>query len=177
MHSNGLNEQKQRNRDPEPEGLASLEVRRLAYADLPAAMAIERRSFPTPWSLAMFLSELSRPESVCMAAVNGSQLIGYLICARYDLDWHLANVAVSPEWRRQGLGTTLVETMFEIVGRDSPVTLEVRPSNSSAIAMYERLGFHSAGLRRHYYPDNGEDALIMWRNRDPESNPEPALHG
>lgn len=173
MHSDGLNERETRKTNPELNRTDAIEIRRLTYADLPAAMAIERRSFTTPWSLAMFLSELSRPESVCLAATSEPELAGYLIGARYDLDWHLANVAVAPAWRRRGLGTRLVEAMFEIIGEESAVTLEVRPSNASAIAMYERLGFHSAGLRHHYYPDNGEDALIMWRNRKPE----PLLHG
>lgn len=169
MHSDGLNEREARKTIPE--------IRRLAYADLPAALAIERRAFPTPWSLAMFLSELSRPDSVCLAAVNGDELMGYLVCSRHDQDWHLANIAVSGEWRRRGVGTALVLEMFEIVGDDSAITLEVRPTNTSAIAMYERLGFREEGLRHRYYPDNGEDAVIMWRNRKPESNPEPLLHG
>lgn len=125
----------------------------------------------------MFLSELSRPESVCLAAVCDPRLVGYLICARHHLDWHLSNIAVAPDWRRRGVGAALIENMFEIVGPESPVTLEVRPSNRSAIAMYKRLGFQPAGLRRGYYPDNGEDALIMWRNPGPEARVEPALHG
>lgn len=177
MQSDGLNEQEPRKRDPESQAGREVEIRRLAYADLPAAIAIERRSFPTPWSLAMFLSELSRPQSVCLAASSGPELIGYLICARYGSDWHLASIAVAPERRRRGLGTALIQAMFENIGNESPVTLEVRPSNGSAIAMYERLGFRLAGRRHRYYPDNGEDAIIMWRNREPDPDPEPALHG
>lgn len=149
---------------PETTRADGFELRRLAYGDVPAALTIEKQSFPTPWSLAMFVSELSRPQSVCLAAMNGSELIGYLICARHDQAWHLANVAVAPAWRRKGLGTALICEMFDVVGEDGSFTLEVRPTNRSAIAMYHRLGFRSAGLRRRYYPDNNEDAMIMWRN-------------
>jgi ribosomal-protein-alanine N-acetyltransferase len=156
-------------------GPEAVEIRRLTYSDLPQVMAIERRSFPSPWSLAMFLSELSRPQSVCLAAATDTQLAGYLVSVRLDREWHLANIAVAPEWRRQGIGSRLVRAMFEVVGNDKPFTLEVRPSNTSAIALYEGLGFRSAGRRPRYYPDNNEDAVIMWRNR--ELDPEPALGG
>ena len=71
-----------------------VKVRRLAYSDLPAVIAIERRSFPTPWSLAMFVLELSKPSGICLAASDGDNLLGYLICSRYDQVWHLMNVAV-----------------------------------------------------------------------------------
>src|ERR1700710_75394 len=74
-------------------------VRRLAYSDLPAVIAIERRSFPTPWSLAMFVLELSKPSGICLAASAGDELLGYLVCSRYDQVWHLMNVAVSPDHR------------------------------------------------------------------------------
>ena len=75
-------------------------MRRLAYSDLPAVIAIERRSFPTPWSLAMFVLELSKPSGICLAASAGDELLGYLVCSRYDQVWHLMNVAVAPEQRR-----------------------------------------------------------------------------
>ena len=77
-------------------------VRRLAYSDLPAVISIERRSFPTPWSLAMFVLELSKPSGICLAATAGDELLGYLVCSRYDQVWHLMNVAVAPERRRSG---------------------------------------------------------------------------
>ena len=137
-------------------------MRRLAYSDLPAVISIERRSFPTPWSLAMFVLELSKPSGVCLAATAGDELLGYLVCSRYDQVWHLMNVAVAPERRRSGVARRLLSQLFEETGRRLPFTLEVRVSNHAAIAMYERLGFHSAGIRPRYYQDNGEDALIMW---------------
>jgi ribosomal-protein-alanine N-acetyltransferase len=137
-------------------------VRRLAYSDLPAVLAIERRSFPTPWSLAMFVLELSKPSGICLAAYAEDELLGYLVCSRYDQVWHLMNVAVSPERRRAGVARRLISQLLEESGRRLPLTLEVRVSNHPAISMYEDLGFRSAGVRPRYYQDNGEDALIMW---------------
>ncbi len=137
-------------------------VRRLAYSDLPAVISIERRSFPTPWSLAMFVLELSKPSGICLAATTGDELLGYLVCSRYDQVWHLMNVAVAPERRRAGVARRLISQLLEASGGELPFTLEVRVSNQGAIAMYERLGFRSAGVRPRYYQDNGEDALIMW---------------
>src|SRR5919198_4354707 len=145
----------------EPAGEA-LEIRRLTYGDLPAVLAIERRSFPTPWSLAMFVLELSKPSGICLAASGPEGLVGYLVCSRYADVWHLMNVAIAPERRRMGIATTLLRRLFDEVGADARYTLEVRMSNTEAIAMYRRFGFKPAGRRRRYYHDTGEDALIMW---------------
>ena len=125
-------------------------------------LAIERRSFQTPWSLAMFVLELSKPSSICLAAVRDDRLIGYLVCSRYADVWHLMNIAVDPEARRRGIARRMLEQLFDEAGDDARYTLEVRTSNHGAIAMYERFGFRRAGHRRRYYHDNGEDALIMW---------------
>jgi ribosomal-protein-alanine N-acetyltransferase len=139
-------------------------VRKLAYSDLPGVIAIERRSFPAPWSLAMFVLELSKPSGVCLAATVEEELFGYLVCSRYDQVWHLMNVAVSPDRRRMGVASGLIGRLLKETGGGDglPITLEVRVSNREAIAMYEGLGFRSAGVRPRYYHDNGEDALIMW---------------
>jgi ribosomal-protein-alanine N-acetyltransferase len=139
------------------------EIRRLTYADLPQVIAIERRAFPAPWSLAMFVLELSKPSGICLAAVDGRRLLGYLICSRYDTVWHVMNVAVEPELQGGGIGTALIQRLLDETASSDRFTLEVRQSNAAAIRLYERLGFRSAGLRRRYYQDNGEDALIMWR--------------
>jgi [ribosomal protein S18]-alanine N-acetyltransferase len=142
----------------------SFTIRSLGYSDLPQVIAIERRAFTTPWSLAMFVLELSKPSGLCLAAANEQdKLLGYLICARYDTVWHLMNIAVDPALRRMGIGRTLLEQMIERAGHDREYTLEVRTSNAPAIALYERFGFRPAGTRPRYYRDNGEDAVIMWR--------------
>ncbi len=140
------------------------DIRRLTYADLPQVIAIERRAFPAPWSLAMFVLELSKPSGICLAAVDEERrLVGYLICSRYDTVWHVMNVAIEPSLQGNGLGTALLEHLLAETAESDRFTLEVRQSNEQAIRLYERLGFRSAGLRRRYYQDNGEDALIMWR--------------
>ena len=141
-----------------------LALRRLTYADLPQVIAIERRSFPTPWSLAMFVLELSKPSGICLAATVDGRVAGYLVCSRYDAVWHLMNVCIDPDRRRHGIAGALLQRLLERI--DDPqaqLTLEVRRSNDAAIALYERFSFRGAGLRRRYYQDNGEDALIMWR--------------
>jgi ribosomal-protein-alanine N-acetyltransferase len=141
-----------------------LRIRPLLYADLPRVIAIERRAFTTPWSLAMFVLELSKPDGICLAAERRGELVGYLVCSRYDTVWHLMNVAVEPALRREGIASALLLRLFATAdGPDEQYTLEVRVSNSSAIALYERFGFSPAGTRRGYYHDNREDALIMWR--------------
>jgi [ribosomal protein S18]-alanine N-acetyltransferase len=139
-------------------------IRRLTYADLPQVIAIERRAFPAPWSLAMFVLELSKPAGICLAALEGKTLVGYLICSRYDTVWHVMNVAVDPKLQGKGLGSAMLDHLLAEVGDDrARYTLEVRQSNAPAIRLYERFGFRAAGLRRRYYQDNGEDAVIMWR--------------
>ena len=127
-------------------------------------IAVERRSFPTPWSLAMFVLELSKPSGICLAALEDDRICGYLVCSRYDTVWHIMNIAVDEPRRRLGIASVLLERLFERADRPgAQFTLEVRLSNEPAIALYERFGFQSSGLRRGYYHDNKEDALIMWR--------------
>jgi ribosomal-protein-alanine N-acetyltransferase len=145
---------------------APLEIRKLGYGDLPAVSVIERRAFPTPWSIAMFVLELSKPTGLCLAALRGGRLVGYTVCSRYDTVWHVMNVAVDPDLRRQGIASALLAELYARAGdEDAQFTLEVRRSNQAAIELYQRDGFRIAGLRRRYYQDNGEDALIMWRTR------------
>jgi [ribosomal protein S18]-alanine N-acetyltransferase len=158
------------------EQASPVEVRRLSYPDLPHVIAIERRVFPTPWSLAMFVLELSKQSGICLAAtvqqhIDGTagsageqRLVGYLICSRYDTVWHVMNIAVDGAYQRMGIASALLAELYERVGDGrARFTLEVRRSNDVAIHLYEREGFRAAGTRRRYYQDNGEDALVMWR--------------
>jgi [ribosomal protein S18]-alanine N-acetyltransferase len=140
-----------------------LAVRTLGFSDLPQVIAIERRSFPNPWSLAMFVLELSKPSGICLAAVDDGRIVGFVICARYDEAFHVMDIAVDPDHRRAGVASALLDGVIARAGEDANYTLEVRVSNAGAIALYERYGFHGVGTRPRYYADNGEDAIIMWR--------------
>ena len=112
-----------------------LDIRRLTYAALPQVIAIERRAFPTPWSLAMFVLELSKPSGICLAARrDDGRMCGYLVCSRYDTVWHIMNVAVDPDLRRRGIATALLSHVLERVHPDAQLTLEVRRSNAGASA-------------------------------------------
>jgi ribosomal-protein-alanine N-acetyltransferase len=116
----------------------------------------------------MFAGEISKPSSICLGAFDEElgALVGYLIIARYVDAWHVMNIAIDPTHQGRGVATMLLEQLFELTGDDHRrgYTLEVRVSNDRAIKLYERLGFESRGVRRGYYTDNREDALIMWKD-------------
>ena len=153
--------------------MTTIELRRLGLSDLRAIEEIERRSYPTPWSRSMFAGELAKPSSISLGAFDADgedgRLCGYLIVSRYVDAWHVMNVAVAPEHRGRGIAAMLLERLFELTATDARrgYTLEVRVSNTTAIGLYERLGFRARGVRRGYYTDNREDALIMWKDPVP----------
>jgi ribosomal-protein-alanine N-acetyltransferase len=145
-----------------------IQLRRLQLRDLGAIEEIERSSYPTPWSRSMFAGELTKASSICLGAFEPETgaLVGYLIISRYVDAWHVMNVAVAPEQRRRGIASALLVRLFELTSGDGRrgYTLEVRISNTSAIKLYEQVGFKPRGIRRGYYTDNREDALIMWKD-------------
>jgi ribosomal-protein-alanine N-acetyltransferase len=144
----------------------TLEIRPLQLRDLSAIEEIERTAYPTPWSRSMFAGELAKPSSICLGAFDDARLVGYLIVSRYVDAWHVMNVAVASGYRRRGVASELLGALFDRTRDDDRrgYTLEVRVSNAGAISLYERLGFERRGVRRGYYTDNREDALIMWRD-------------
>jgi [ribosomal protein S18]-alanine N-acetyltransferase len=148
----------------------TIDVRRLTLSDLDEVELIERQSYPTPWSRSMFAGELAKPSSASLGAYDpdgpGGPLVGYLIISRYVDAWHVMNIAVAEAYRRHGIAKRLLEELFVRTERDPRrgYTLEVRVSNTAAIALYESLGFYATGVRRGYYTDNREDALIMWKD-------------
>jgi len=155
-------EARQRSEAPE----AGIEIRPLALKDLSAIEEIERRSYPTPWSRSMFAGELTKPSSISLGAFEDDRLVGYVIVSRYVDAWHVMNIAVHPQSRSRGVASALLERLLETTASDARrgYTLEVRVSNEGAIRLYERYGFKKRGVRRGYYTDNREDALIMWRD-------------
>ena len=150
--------------------MTTIELRHLVLDDLEKIDEIERRAYPTPWSRSMFAGELAKPTSICLGAFEADgedgALVGYLVVSRYVDAWHVMNIAVDPDHRGRGIAKMLLERLFELTIDDARrgYTLEVRVSNETAIALYERLGFEARGLRRGYYTDNREDALIMWKD-------------
>jgi ribosomal-protein-alanine N-acetyltransferase len=148
----------------------NVQLRRLETKDLEVVEAIEQESYPTPWSRSMFDAELRKPSSLAIGAfTDDGDLVGYAFVSRYVDAWHVMNVAVAHAFRRRGIASALLERLFAVTATDPRrgYTLEVRVSNTGAIMLYERLGFESRGLRRGYYTDNREDALIMWREPAP----------
>ena len=150
-------------------GSSGIEIRPLELRDLSAIEEIERRSYPTPWSRSMFAGELTKASSISLGAFEGERLVGYVIVSRYVDAWHVMNIAVHPQQRGRGIASALLERLFETTANDvrRGYTLEVRVSNERAIRLYERYGFKRRGVRRGYYTDNREDALIMWRDPHP----------
>ena len=150
--------------------MTTIELRRLLLDDLADIEEIERRSYPTPWSRSMFAGELAKPTSICLGAFEAEgedgALVGYLIVSRYVDAWHVMNVAVDPEHRGRGVATMLLERLCDLTADDARrgYTLEVRVSNTGAQLLYQQLGFKARGLRRGYYTDNREDALVMWKD-------------
>jgi ribosomal-protein-alanine N-acetyltransferase len=153
----------------------TIEYRKLKLRDLNAIEEIERASYPTPWSRSMFAGELAKPSSICLGAIDTEEdrLVGYLIISRYVDAWHVMNLAVAHSHRRCGIATRMMRRLFDVTSGDGRrgYTLEVRVSNNAAIKLYETLGFRARGVRRGYYTDNREDALVMWKDpvREPAS--------
>jgi len=131
--------------------------------DLEEVLAIESDSFPHPWSKTHFRDELSAPHSFPLVAMNQDGMVVGYICPMLLLDeGHILNVAIRRDFRGHGIGKLLVKRVLgDCRERDASfVSLEVRPSNSEALALYKGLGFVETGLRKRYY-ENGEDAILM----------------
>lgn len=141
-----------------------LRLRAASPADLAAAERIERASFDDPWVTEALLQELT-PSALRFPVVaeSGAGVVGFLLAWRSPDQMHILNVAVDPAQRRRGIGALLLaEAVAEArrAGLDG-ITLEVRPGNEPALALYRRFGFREEGVRRGYYADTGEDALIL----------------
>lgn len=134
--------------------------------DVPDVLAVERLCFTTPWSRQAFLSELlENDRAFYVVAKVADRVVGYAGVWLIAGEGHITNVAVHPDYRRRGIGRRLMLTLEELVrsrGGDR-LTLEVRVSNVWAQHLYRSLGFEPRGLRKGYYRDNNEDAVIMWK--------------
>jgi ribosomal-protein-alanine N-acetyltransferase len=132
---------------------------------LRAVLRVEAQVYPRPWSLSLFVSELAlrTTRAYYVARVNGS-LCGYGGLMVTEDDGHVTTLAVDPAWHRNKIGTRLLHTLArEAIRRGARnLTLEVRVGNHAAQEMYRRFGFRPAGIRKNYYVETNEDALVMW---------------
>lgn len=137
---------------------------RLEERHLARILEIEKASNSAPWSENSFRNELDHEQGVFVVAERNRDPVGFGAAWVLSDEAHIINLAVDPENRRQGLATRLVhELIAQCEERGATcATLEVRVSNSAAIGLYEGMGFRSVGTRKRYYPDNREDALVMW---------------
>ena len=143
---------------------AELRVVPMSVDDLDEVLAIERVSFPTPWTRAAFRYELLQNRvAVCTVMRAGDRLAGYCCLWEIGHEIHITNLAVHPEWRRRGVGRALLAAALGAGGARGVTLafLEVRPNNAAALALYGSLGFQVIGRRAGYYFDTGEDALVM----------------
>jgi ribosomal-protein-alanine N-acetyltransferase len=134
---------------------------------LRGVLRIEQQVYPRPWTFGLFLGEISqRASRVYLVARVGSEVVGYAGMFRAVDDGHITTIAVDPAWQRRGIATRMLLALARAaVDRGCRnLTLEVRMSNSGAQALYQRFGFVPAGVRKGYYPETGEDALVMWAN-------------
>ena len=151
---------------PDPE---ELEVRLTAMRrrHLRGVLRIEQQVYPRPWTFGLFLSEIGQRATrlYVVARVRG-EVVGYAGLFRAVDDGHITMVAVDPAWQRQGIATRMLLALARGATERGCVnlTLEVRMSNTGAQALYQRFGFVPAGVRKGYYPETGEDALVMWAN-------------
>jgi len=132
---------------------------------LRSVLRIEALVYPRPWSLGLFMSELAlRTTRIYLVAKVGPSVVGYAGLMLTGSDGHVTTVAVDPEWQRKGIGARLLLALSEagIARGCTGLTLEVRMSNAPAQELYRRFGYAPAGVRKGYYSETGEDALVMW---------------
>ncbi len=146
-----------------PSKAETIEIRQMTRDDLPQVLVIEKASFPLPFSENLFHMELDLNIAHMMVAVSGEQVLGYLDFWHVDSELHVINIAVGVEARQQGIGSRLLDYLLAYGEEHSADRsyLDVRESNQAAIGLYEKFGFERIDVRKGYYQDNEEDALVM----------------
>lgn len=147
--------------------LASVEVVGMTVDHIDEVMVVENLSFKIPWSRDAFIQEVTRNKFAryISATING-RVVGYAGMWKICDEGHITNIAVHPEFRENGIGSMLLEYLIDIARNEGIVrmTLEVRKSNLAAQKLYSKYGFKPYGIRKGYYADNNEDAVIMWKD-------------
>jgi ribosomal-protein-alanine N-acetyltransferase len=157
------------------ESLTHFRIEPLSSAHIEAVLAVERASQSAPWSETSFRNEFENAQSIFLVGLESGVLVGYAGLWKVVDEAHIINVAVDPARRNQGIGCRLVVEALLRARTEGMLcaTLEVRASNEIAIRLYERLGFVRAAVRRAYYSDNHEDAIVMWLYDLTHWNPNP----
>lgn len=149
----------------EEEADQPIEIAPMRRRHLRQVMKIEGEVYPRPWSTTLFLQEIARrSDRVYLVARQGQRVLGYGGLMTSGLEGHITTIAVDPEFQRRGIGQKLMIGLMEsaIAKGGRTVSLEVRKSNDGAQAMYAKFGFQPVGIRRGYYVETGEDAIVMW---------------
>ncbi len=139
-------------------------IEKMSKEDIDKVLIIERLSFPDPWPKSLFLDELKNPYShTYLLKIHDGQVIGYIIFWMIMDEGHILSMAIHPEHRNKGFGSLLLKFSLDYLIKNSGkvMTLEVRKSNVQAIALYKKFGFRIVGIRKNYYTNNREDALMM----------------
>ncbi|WP_306010571.1 ribosomal protein S18-alanine N-acetyltransferase [Bacillus sp. MMSF_3328] len=144
-------------------------LRFMAEEDIDQVLVIEHKSFTLPWSRDAFINELTKNQfAVYLVLEDDDAVIGY--CGAWIVvdEAHVTNIAVLPEYRGKKLGEALMKKMMEAAKELGAVTmtLEARVTNIAAQSLYRKLGFQNGGIRKNYYTDNQEDAIVMWVKLD-----------
>ena len=144
-----------------------IHFRTLLPEDAEGVARVERESFPTPWSREDFWREASNDFACYIVALDDMEIIGFAGCWISFEEAQVTNIALTSAQRDRGLGKVLMAKLMRAAAERGAerMTLEVRPSNTSALRLYEGLGFAAIGVRKKYYQDNDEDAILMWHTK------------
>ncbi|WAM34030.1 ribosomal protein S18-alanine N-acetyltransferase [Caldicellulosiruptor morganii] len=139
-------------------------VRRMTEEDIDSVYEIEKLSFSVPWSRESFLAEMENENAIYFVYEEDSKVWGFAGMYHIIDEGHITNIAVHPQKRKQGIGRALLSALLCYAKENGMValTLEVRSKNIPAISLYKRFGFEEAGLRKNYYTNPPDDAIIMW---------------
>jgi ribosomal-protein-alanine N-acetyltransferase len=155
-----------------PEGmadkLADLVIEKMSIWDVDEVVAIERANFPMPWSSQSFINDIYNSRSLCFVTRVEGKLAGYAVAWFVPGEMHIGNIAVEQDSRRKGIGSKLLSCLLEFAKEKKmdTVSLEVRASNIPAISLYRKFGFKEVAVRRKYYRDENEDAIVMLLRRE-----------
>ncbi|MGZ8152033.1 MAG: ribosomal protein S18-alanine N-acetyltransferase [Methylococcaceae bacterium] len=139
-----------------------MRLRKMTLSDLPEILAIERKNYQFPWEEDIFM-DCFRAGYSCWVCEELDKVLGYSLLSMAVGEAHILNISVDPAEQKQGIGRKMMENLIEVArGRAETIFLEVRPSNTAAIALYEDMGFNEIGIRKGYYPaENGREDAIM----------------